>query len=1244
MQQRRGTAAQWISTNNGDGPILAPGEIGFESDTNKFKIGDGINHWVDLTYFVDIESVLGGISGIDLPATLDTLNELAAALGDDPDFITTVATDLSNHESDTTNIHGIEDTSLLATIDYVDTAVNGVTTDITTMGGVGIDYNVTTDQFDIDDTVATKAFAASLLTGATKTNITITGDKDGLTITAENGVADSNTDNLTEGSTNKYFTDERAQDAVGNAAGTGISYNDSTGAISVDTNTIQARVADVSDTEIGYLNGVTSGIQTQLNDKAPLASPTFTGTVNADDLVISGDLTVNGTTTNINTTELLVEDINVILGDSASPSDATADGGGITLKGTSNKTITWVDSTDAWTSSEHVNIPTGKSYKVNNTEIKDVAETLTNKTLTSPKINEDVALTATATEINTLDGITASTAELNILDGVTASASEINTLDGVTASTAELNLLDGVTASTSEINTLTGITASTAELNILDGATLSTTELNYVDGVTSAIQTQLNDKAPLASPTFTGTVAGITKSMVGLENVDNTSDANKPVSTATQTALDAKLASSTAATTYAPIASPTFTGTVTTGDLIVNGDITVNSGEFLASATSITIEDNLVQLAHENAANTVDLGIVVGYNDGTAKHSGIVRDVSADKWKLFKGVTTEPSTTVDFTQGSLDDLELAGLTASSITVGDVSNTEFGYLNGVTSAIQTQIDDKAPLASPTFTGTVTLPTGTVTSGMILDGTIVDADINASAAIAQSKIDGLTTALSAKAPLADPTFTGTVSGVTKTHVGLGNVDNTSDANKPVSTATQTALDLKAPLASPTFTGTVTIPNGAALGTPTSATLTNATGLPVSTGISGLGTGVATFLATPSSANLASALTGETGTGSVVFSASPTFTGTVSAADLTLSGNLTVNGTTTTINSTTLSVDDKNLELGHVASPDNTTADGGGITLKGASDKTFNWVNATSAWTSSEHLNLASGKSYYANGTLLKDISETLTNKTINGSSNTITNVSLTSGVTGTLPVANGGTGITSLGTGIATFLGTPTSANLLAAVTDETGTGSLVFATSPTLTTPNIGVATGTSFNSITGLSSTTPNANSTAAVGTATTAARADHVHPTTGLGLTASGLNQFAATTSSQLAGVISDETGSGALVFGTSPSLSDPKIAVSRNAQTGTTYALVLADAGKLVTLANASAITLTVPTNASVAFPIGTQIMIAQMLAGRVTVSSSATLRTTPGAITRTQFSGATLTKIDTDEWLLVGDTASA
>lgn len=87
------------------------------------------------------------------------------------------------------------------------------------------------------------------------------------------------------------------------------------------------------------------------------------------------------------------------------------------------------------------------------------------------------------------------------------------------------------------------------------------------------------------------------------------------------------------------------------------------------------------------------------------------------------------------------------------------------------------------------------------------------------------------------------------------------------------------------------------------------------------------------------------------------------------------------------------------------------------------------------------------------------------------------------------------ITGLGTGIATFLATPTSSNLASAITDESGSGTLVFSNSPTLVTPNIGVATGTSFNSITGLSSTNPVMNGTVAIGSSTTVARADHVHP-----------------------------------------------------------------------------------------------------------------------------------------------------
>jgi len=104
--------------------------------------------------------------------------------------------------------------------------------------------------------------------------------------------------------------------------------------------------------------------------------------------------------------------------------------------------------------------------------------------------------------------------------------------------------------------------------------------------------------------------------------------------------------------------------------------------------------------------------------------------------------------------------------------------------------------------------------------------------------------------------------------------------------------------------------------------------------------------------------------------------TGTATINNAEVVITGNLTVNGTTTTVNSTTLTVDDKNIELGSIASPTNTTADGGGITLKGATDKTFNWVNSTTAWTSSENLALATGKNILMNGSTSGTITVTAT----------------------------------------------------------------------------------------------------------------------------------------------------------------------------------------------------------------------------------------------------------------------------
>ena len=287
MQQRRGTALQWSTAN----PVLAAGEIGFETDTSKFKIGNGSSTWSALTYFANAADLAAIVDGA--PDLLNTLNELAAAIGDDPLFLTTVATQLSDHStattsvhgisnfadlattsyadtgvsthnSDSTNVHGIDDTSLLATQSYVTDAIAGVTGDYEDLAGEGLNWNTETEAFDIDSTVATKEYADDAVTTHEEDTVGVHGiaDTAALATTSETAtaistaVSDHNSD-----TTNVHGITNTANLATTSYADTAVSTH------SADTTSVHG-IADTS------LLVTTTGTQTLTNKT--LTSPTIT--------------------------------------------------------------------------------------------------------------------------------------------------------------------------------------------------------------------------------------------------------------------------------------------------------------------------------------------------------------------------------------------------------------------------------------------------------------------------------------------------------------------------------------------------------------------------------------------------------------------------------------------------------------------------------------------------------------------------------------------------------------------------------------------------------------------------------------------------------------------------------------------------------------------------------------------------------------------------------------------------------
>ena len=452
------------------------------------------------------------------------------------------------------------------------------------------------------------------------------------------------------------------------------------------------------------------------------------------------------------------------------------------------------------------------------------------------------------------------------------------------------------------------------------------------------------------------------------------------------------------------ITLPNASGTViTTGNLsditdigVFTGSITIEGSTANAFETTLAVTDPTADrtITFPDATGTVVLKDTEDTLTNKTLTAPIVSGLQLSDGAIYvEGATANDfETTLQFTDPTAD---------RTITMPDATGTV---------ALTSDLSSYAPLNSPTFTGTVSLPNNTISQSMmsddsvgtneigglavteakIADGAVTNVKVSASAAIDQSKIANLTTDLAAKAPLASPTFTGTVTVPTPTN-------STDAATKAYVDAVTEGLHIHPSVVAAT-TANITLATGVENGD----TLDGVT----------LATGNRILIKNQTTQS-------ENGIYVVAASGAPS-RATDFDAPAEIDGGDFVFVTGGTVNDNTGWVQ-TNI-----------------VGTVGTDAITFSQFSGAGTYSAGTGLTLT-GSEFSINTATTVDVStaQTLTNKTIDGSSNTVSNIAISTAVSG-------------LGTGVATFLGTPSSANLASAVTDETGSGALVFATAPTLT--------------------------------------------------------------------------------------------------------------------------------------------------------------------------------------------------
>jgi predicted nucleic acid-binding Zn-ribbon protein len=693
------------------------------------------------------------------PETLNTLNELAAALGDDPNFATTVTNSLSSKAplaspeltgtpTAPTPTSG-DSTNKIATTSFVSNAISPVQSDLSVA-----EANITTLQSDLDIAEADIDTAQADIDAAEANIATLQSDLD--IAEADISAIESNVSTLQSGLSSVQADVSTAQTDINN--------------LETDLNTAESNIATLQSTTTthsGNITFLTGKVNTYGLDILNLQTDLDAAELDIDNIqtdVTAAETDITNLQTSVSSLQSSVSTLGTDL-DAAEADISTLESG----LSSAEADISLLETTVSGISTDLVaaesNISTLQTdLNAAEADIATLESTVSNissdlNTAESNISTLQTDLNTAESNISTLQGdldtaeatLATVVSDLDTHEAATTSVHGIaNTADLATKSYADSAASNAQAAATNYVDaelvdyatkaspTFTGTVTLPSSTNIGD---VTSTEIGYLDGVTSSIQTQLGTKSPSASPTFTGTVSLPATTSIG--TVDATEISHlEGVTDNIQGQLSTK----------APLSSPAFIGTPTAP----TADAGTNTTQIATTAFVTEAVNDLIASAPGALDTLNELAAAIGDD---ANFASTVTTSLASKAPLasptFTGTVTMPLSTAGYVKtsaaglitssSSVPQADVSNLTSdlalkaplasptftgtvvlpSATSVGNVSSTEIGFLDGVTSAIQTQLNDKAPSASPTFTGTVALP---ATSSVTFNGTALSVTLD------------------------------------------------------------------------------------------------------------------------------------------------------------------------------------------------------------------------------------------------------------------------------------------------------------------------------------------------------------------------------------------------------------------------------------------------------------------------------------------------------------------------------------